>query len=120
MVILSFLKNCVDPWVEVYLQHIIQPFLRYHEVFYKNFNALLRFILDSSAPLIPSWFTANFITYARTLLVYPTLILLSHPSPSSRTAAAALVLLVDFGDFLDGVVARYWNDIRKKEGKNTR
>ena len=31
-----------------------------------------------------------------------------HPNPLSRFASPIAVLLVDFGDFLDGVLARYW------------
>ena len=56
--------------------------------------------------------TANFITYLRTALIIPTLCMLSWRwwVPASLT-----IILVDFGDFLDGVVARFWIDKKKEE-----
>jgi phosphatidylglycerophosphate synthase len=95
--------------VEFYLSYLIKSVLVFHESFYAWLNAAIRAFLEVS--YIPEWFTANFITYARTLLVIPCLMLLAwghHFLPSF------IVLLVDFGDFLDGVVARYWVDKRKE------
>ena len=106
-----FLKylEFLDKYIEVYLGKVIKPFLEWHEVFYSALNKNLRSILDGNKTKIPDWFTANFITYLRTIVVVPTLLLLAlghHVLPS------ILVILVDFGDFLDGVVARFWVDIK--------
>lgn len=99
----------IDTPVQFYLIKFVEPFLKQHEKFYSKFNVVLRDLIDKSSP--PKWFTANFITYARTILVFPCLLcMLWH----RYVAAALIVLFVDFGDFLDGVVARYWVDERKK------
>jgi len=102
----------VDAVVELYLKSIISPFLKLHEKFYAGLNKFLRQLLDRNN--VPAWFTANFITYARTLLVFPTIILLAS---GYRSLPALLVVAVDFGDFLDGVVARYWVDQAKEKEK---
>jgi len=86
----------------------IKPFLTLHEHFYKALNTHLRLLIDTHPP--PHWFTANFVTYARTALLWPTLYLYK----SKPALAAILVLCVDFGDFLDGVLARYWCDVIAK------
>jgi hypothetical protein len=101
----------LDQLVEVYLLKVVKPFLEWHEKFYSAMNNALRAILDKNKSKIPDWFTANFITYLRTVFVIPTLLLLAwghHLLPS------LIVILVDFGDFLDGVVARFWVDEKKK------
>ena len=102
--------DILDMCVELFLVHVIAPFLVVHEQFYKAMNTTLRQMLDAHA--VPTWFTANFITYARTALVVPTLLLLAY---QHTVLPALLVLLVDFGDFLDGVVARYWRDAKKED-----
>jgi hypothetical protein len=107
--------DAIDNALELYLGSFIQPFLRCHEVFYTGLNQLLRKQLDKKAKKIPVWITANFITYFRTALVVPTLLLLAW---ECRTMAALLVVIVDFGDFLDGVVARFWTDMRR-QGRDT-
>jgi len=104
----------VDSLVELYLGTVIKPFLRFHETFYSALNNVLRKLLDDNKSKIADWFTANFITYARTILVIPTLILLAW---GHTILPAIIVILVDFGDFLDGVVARYWVDINKEREK---
>lgn len=105
----------VDFLVEEYfLPKVIQPFLSLHEIFYGELNRLMRKVLDDNKQHIPKWFTANFITYVRTWVVFPTLLLLAW---GYTVIPALLVILVDFGDFLDGVVARYWVDVRKEEEK---
>ena len=98
--------------VELYLQFIIKPFLEFHDIFYASLNKFFRSRLDN-AKKVPTWFTANFITYARTILIIPTLIMLSW---RWWLAVSITIVMVDFGDFLDGVVARYWID-KKKEAK---
>jgi CDP-alcohol phosphatidyltransferase len=100
----------VDSIVELYLGTIIQPFLRRHETFYAALNKTLRRLLDDNKAKIADWFTANFITYARTVLVIPTVVLLAW---GHTILPSLIVVFVDFGDFLDGVVARYWIDIKK-------
>lgn len=103
-----------DAIVEVYLKTAIQPFLQLHEKFYTGLNKVLRQILDDADTHVPRWLTANFITYLRTLLVIPTVILLSR----GHTVIPALtVIVVDFGDFLDGIVARYWVDMNTNKKK---
>lgn len=105
--------DLLDAVVELYLKSVIAPFLKLHEKIYAGFNKFLRQLLDQHN--VPVWFTANFITYARTVLVFPTVLLLAE---GYRTLPALLVLAVDVGDFLDGVVARYWVDqAKEKESK---
>lgn len=103
-------NSCI---VELYLQFVIKPFLEFHDIFYASLNKFFRSQLDN-ASRVPEWFTANFITYLRTALVFPTLFMLSWKwwVPVSIT-----IILVDFGDFLDGVVARYWVDMKKAAKK---
>ena len=111
-------QNLADAVVELYLTLVIAPFLQLHETFYTGLNKFLRRILDQHK--VPAWFTANFITYARTLLVFPTILLLAAGGGSSfwqQILPAALVLAVDFGDFLDGVVARFWVDQKQQQGQ---
>jgi hypothetical protein len=101
----------VDAVVEVYLGNVVKPFVQVHERFYAGLNVVLRRALDDRARKIPLWFTANFVTYLRTALVVPTLLVLAW---DVNWLASAIVLAVDFGDFLDGVVARFWIDEKKK------
>mmetsp|Transcript_13866 Transcript_13866/g.23065 ORF Transcript_13866/g.23065 Transcript_13866/m.23065 type:complete len:403 (-) Transcript_13866:505-1713(-) len=105
------LFDIIDAIVELYLQFVIKPFLEFHDVFYASLNKFCRSQLDN-AKKVPVWFTANFITYLRTALIIPTLCMLSWRwwVPVSLT-----IIFVDFGDFLDGVVARYWVDKKKEE-----
>jgi hypothetical protein len=110
--LVSTVVDLIDVVVEIYLSSIIKPFLKIHERVYASMNKFLRGLLDDHKKDIPVWFTANFITYARTVLVFPTILLLAW---GHTVLPAALVILVDFGDFLDGVVARYWVDVRKEE-----
>lgn len=100
----------IDSFVQAYLLKIVSPFLKQHEKFYSKLNIILRDFIDKSNP--PKWFTANFITYARTALVVPCILLLAW---GYSISAALIVIAVDFGDFLDGVVARYWVDVRNKK-----
>ncbi|KAG7355057.1 CDP-alcohol phosphatidyltransferase [Nitzschia inconspicua] len=100
----------IDTVVELYLAKFIKVFLNYHEVFYNKLNAVLRKAFDDNKASIPDWFTANFITYFRTLMVIPTIMLLVG---GYTIFPSVMVLLVDFGDFLDGVVARFWIDDKK-------
>jgi hypothetical protein len=110
--LVSTVIDLVDVVVEIYLSSIIKPFLKIHERFYASLNSVLRGLLDDHKKSIPVWFTANFITYARTVLVFPTIVLLAW---GHTVLPAIVVVLVDFGDFLDGVVARYWVDVRKED-----
>ena len=101
----------VDSLVELYLRSVIKPFLTLHEKFYAAMNKTLRKFLDDNRATIPEWFTANWITYARTVLVVPTILMLSW---GYTILPSFIVLFVDFGDFLDGVVARFWVDVRRE------
>mmetsp|Transcript_5157 Transcript_5157/g.6668 ORF Transcript_5157/g.6668 Transcript_5157/m.6668 type:complete len:395 (+) Transcript_5157:198-1382(+) len=102
--------------VELYLAHVIKPFLTLHEKIYSWLNATIRSVLDDNSEKIPKWFTANFITYVRTLFVVPCVILMVK---GHVLLPSIIVLSVDFGDFLDGVVARYWVDIHSNEDLET-
>lgn len=103
--ILSLIFDCINSSIELYLEHLISPFLTYHAKFYSSLNFFLRSLLDEFG--IPVWCTANFITYCRTWLILPCLILLAK---GYNVIPFAIVVFVDFNDFLDGVVARYWMD----------
>ena len=109
--LLKMVMDLVDVIVELYLGNIIKPFLTLHEKFYSALNSTLRSVLDSNKHKIPDWFTANWITYARTLLAIPCVLLLSW---GHTLLPSFIVILVDFGDFLDGVVARYWIDVKRE------
>lgn len=110
--ILTFIIELVNLLVEIYLTYVIKPFLSLHEIFYAWLNNTIRTILDDNSEKIPAWFTANFITYVRTVFVVPCVMLLVN---GHIFLPSFIVLAVDFGDFLDGVVARYWVDIKKSE-----
>ena len=99
--LISNVLAVVDSIVELYLSSFIKPFLTFHEKFYNALNQTLRRVLDDNKAKIPDWFTANFITYLRTVLVVPTLLLLAW---NYTLLPCLIVILVDFGDFLDGVV----------------
>jgi hypothetical protein len=109
------LLDLVDVFVELFLSHVISPFLVFHERFDHAVNCTLRQVIDSHP--IPTWVTANFISYARTSLVIPTLILLAW---KHTLLPAILVIAVNCGDVLDGVVTRHWLDAmqKKTEKKN--
>ncbi|CAB9519469.1 expressed unknown protein [Seminavis robusta] len=108
---LATVFQLVDSVVEVYLSTVIQPFLKFHEIFYNQLNVVLRTFMDTNKDKIPDWCTANFITYARTVLVVPCMIFISW---GWYLLPSLIVLLVDFGDFLDGVAARFWIDVLKE------
>lgn len=93
----------------------IPPILRVHEHVYGSLNVILKRQLDvlGDKQRVPAWFTADFITWGRTMLLLPTLALLGS---GYEVWPALLVLLVDFGDFLDGVVARWWISRRAGAG----
>ena len=101
----------IDSIVELYLKTVIKPLLTFHEKFYNALNKTMRKALDDNRSKIPDWITANWITYARTVLVVPTILLLSW---GYTVLPSFIVIFVDFGDFLDGVVARFWVDIKKE------
>ena len=105
------LLSMFDGVIELYLSKFIAPFLKYHEIFYTQLNVVLRKFMDDNKEKIPDWFTANFITYARTVLVIPCLIVMSW---GWYLIPSLIVILVDFGDFLDGVAARYWIDVLRE------
>ena len=110
--ILSIVVGIVNSIVEFYLVHVIKPFLQLHDTFYKWLNSSTRSILDDNAENIPTWFTANFITYVRTIFVVPCVMLIVK---GHLFAPSFIILAVDYGDFLDGVVARYWVDVNSDE-----
>jgi len=110
--ILMKLLALIDSLVELYLSTLIKPFLCLHEKFYNALNNKLREFFEQNKSKIPDWFSANLITYTRTVLVIPVLLLLS--ASDHVFIPSFIVILVDFGDFLDGVVARFWFDVKKE------
>ena len=100
--------------IELYLKVAVKPFLSQHEKFYKQLNETLTKVLDKNEKLVPRWFTANAVTYGRTVLLLPCLYLWAR---DHAVAPAVLTLLNDFGDFFDGVLARWWAK-RKAAGKS--
>jgi hypothetical protein len=105
------LFDSIDSIVELYLGKFVKPFLLLHEKLSSALNKTLRGILDDNKSKIADWFTANFIACFRTILVVPTLLLLAW---GHTLLPSLIVILVDFGDFLDGVVARFWVDVKKE------
>ncbi|GMH52216.1 hypothetical protein TrRE_jg7851, partial [Triparma retinervis] len=103
--ITATLSHLISLLINSYLTTLIPPLLSLHTKLYTQLNDILWSLLHTSPP--PRWFTANFVTYGRTCLLAPTIYLWRSSAPTSL--ASLLVLLVDFGDFLDGVLARYWN-----------
>lgn len=110
--LVGIIYDIINAIVEFYLARVIKPFLTLHEKFYNALNKAIRSTLDNNSEVIPKWFTANFITYVRTVTVVPCLLLMVS---GHTVIPSIIVLLVDFGDFLDGVVARYWVDIKKND-----
>mmetsp|Transcript_36755 Transcript_36755/g.43914 ORF Transcript_36755/g.43914 Transcript_36755/m.43914 type:complete len:410 (+) Transcript_36755:87-1316(+) len=106
------LFDIINKFIEFYLTSVIKRALILHEFFYNWLNVAIRTSLDGCSECIPKWFTANFITYARTVLVIPCITLLAL---GYQVLPSTIVILVDFGDFLDGVVARFWVDIEKEK-----
>jgi hypothetical protein len=102
----------INQVVELYLAKFVKKILPHHERFYNRLNTFLRKFLDDRKAKIPDWFTANFITYVRTVFVIPTLLLLAG---GYTFFPSVIVILVDLGDFLDGVVARFWVDCKKEK-----
>ena len=111
------LFSVTNALVEAYLSLIIAPMLVLHEQFYSSLNTRLKAIVQRlhEQGKMPVWFTANFVTYARTVLIVPTLVMMSFQSFSGFVAASFVIVLVDFGDFLDGVLARYWTSVSKDD-----
>jgi hypothetical protein len=114
--VLETILGILNVTVEAYLSHVIKPFLTLHEKFYLSLNRSIRNFLDENTDKVPTWFTANFITYIRTIAVVPAVMLLVN---DYKFLPGLLILAVDFGDFLDGVVARYWFDRKKIESIST-
>ena len=88
---------------EAYLSLVIGPALHFHDAVYGLINRGFRGALERWG--LPRVVTANFVTYARTLLLIPTIACLGF---GMEVFPAFLVILADLGDFFDGVVARYW------------
>lgn len=87
------------PFVKLVCRH----FVPHHIRFYDGLNKFFNDIFDKYG--LPAIVTADNITIFRTLFVFPCLWLWAS---GWCFLAAMLVLLCDLGDFLDGVVARWW------------
>lgn len=99
--------------MEPFLELVIQPLLTYHAQFYGAVGTALTSTFDSYP--LPAAVTANAVTYGRTLLVFPTLLLLAR---GHSLLPALMVLLNDFLDFADGVVARWWSKRREAPARH--
>ncbi len=91
-------------FLDLVLPLIVTPLIEHHEAFYGWLNVSINNVLEKRG--LPRWCSANFVTFARTALIVPTLYLWGY---NWSLVPALLVLLNDFLDFLDGVIARYWN-----------
>lgn len=106
--------DLLDRATDLYLGFVFQPNVvkHYDEAFSGIVDPALRSILHDHKFKIPPWFTANNITYTRTILVLPWLLLVAH---GHAILPCILVILVDFGDVLDGIVARFWMDFKLEQ-----
>ena len=112
--------DLLDVLVELYLGSFIKPFLLLHvhvhtDEVYANFNAFIRGFFDDNKKYVPEWLTANFIAYARAVLLIPTIMLLAG---GQLVLPALLIILVHFAGFLDGVVARFWVDAKRDRAED--
>src|SRR2546427_6174349 len=57
------------------------------------------------------WTVSNVLSFVRVLLAIPIAMLLRDGDPSSRFAAAGLILLAAATDFLDGLIARKFHQV---------
>ena len=103
--------SLVSGVIEIYLVSVIKPFIKFREIFYNALNQGLRSGLEKHKNKIPEWFSVKVITLCRTASVVPTVILLTwkHTLIPSITVFAA-----NFGEFLDGVVGRFWVEMQKE------
>lgn len=71
-------------------------------------SRIYSYINDKIKPLLTASFfryvTPNMVTYFRVLLIIPTIYLISY---NYNMAAALLIIINDFLDFFDGILARY-------------
>jgi hypothetical protein len=102
--------DLLDVLVELYLGFFVKPLLRLDHEVRATLNEFLRGILDDYKKNIPHWLTADFIAYARALLVIPTILLLVW---DQFMLSALLVILVDLAGLLHCVVARFWVDAKR-------
>ena len=94
--------------LDVIITFLVPLLLQPHEKLYKYLNITLTSILEQRS--LPHWMTANLISYSRTTLILPTLVLLSK---EFCLVPALFVLANNFLDIFDGIVARYW--LQKKD-----
>jgi hypothetical protein len=109
--VLAKVFDLIDIFVEAYLGSAVKPFLTYHDKFYDLLNKTLRSVLNTNRSKIADWFTANFITYFRTFLAIPCLLLLAW---GHNLLPSIIVIFVEFGGVLEGVVAHFWVDVKKE------
>jgi phosphatidylglycerophosphate synthase len=103
--------DLLDRATELCLGFVFQPNVvkQYDDTFSGIVDPALRSILNDHKSKIPPWFTANHITYTRTILVLPWLLSVAC---GHTIFPCILVILVDFGDVLDGIVARFLMDFK--------
>lgn len=108
--LLQSVIDLLDVLVELFLGFFVKPLVRLDNEVRVNMNEFLRKILDDNKRNIPQWLTAEFVAYARALLVIPTILLLAW---DQFVLSAVLVVLVDLAGVLHCVVARFWVDAKR-------
>jgi phosphatidylglycerophosphate synthase len=82
---------------------LVPILLKPHLQCYGWINVTVTTIINNRG--LPKWLTANLISYSRTTLIVPTLLLLAR---NYHLLPVLFVILNDFLDLFDGIVARYW------------
>ena len=108
--LLQSVIELLDVLVELYLGFFVKQLLRLDHDVRSKLNEILRRVLDDKKKNIPQWLTADFIAYARALMVIPTILLLVW---DQLVLSALLVILVDLAGLLNCVVARFWVDAKR-------
>lgn len=101
--------NCFSNLSKLFFSYIIlmDLIVNLHIKFYNEINLMIEPILERYSD--GQYMTPNYVTYFRTLLVIPAIILIYY---EQYIIGSLLIVLNDFLDFFDGVVAR----VHKKKG----
>ena len=89
--------------LELFCNILLSVFLKPYDKIYGTLNTQLTQTFQTKG--LPKYITANLITYVRTTLIIPTILLLSR---NYVVVPILLLLTNDILDSVDGIVARYW------------
>ena len=89
--------------LELICNILLSVFLKPYDKIYGTLNTQLTQSFQTKG--LPKYITANLITYVRTTLIIPTILLLSR---NYVVVPILLLLTNDILDSVDGIVARYW------------